>query len=817
MHCFRSGVSSFELPTAIQTNLRQARRRGLRHSTLAITTAILGAALAASTVEAQQFNLATGELLGQSASHDRALRHESTRKSADDLVYGMMVTRGARYLLRNGLDYLNYKEYERALKFLREAEIRNAELNDAEKLVLTRGIETAKRGIRQAAATEFPYALSERSGNRNGFSPAKSESSVPGGTNRSEMPPRKSILERSNGLTNSAAKNAADHEAPIILASGDAALINASSDNRVPTRSIQSDGKRPVVRHDSAQPQPFPDVPNFSNYPVGINELASQVTDFDKVASLRAEQKSESTSDDRSTVVAVSKQNVPENHGDDLTELRRKQLKKTIAAPKLKQFPVTSPTLAESSHSARTVIYHREEEQPPLPTNLGREDDVAYAPKQTSSPTALPLATITAIPNLTNELPPLPLDISNTVDQFRSTAENKATTTNDDLRARRSASAVDLPTVPEELSGQESRSSSASITIPPIDALGASAVTSSAITTRGVVSQASSPDSLDSRDKRESLSRVQAYVEETMATPSLELEPSFPMHTSTKMGLQDAKLPASLLAGVKATDLSSHSISPRQNSEPVQQSFKSVDLAGKELHDDSSLLPLPIENYRTASLASDTFIPNRATPSSTLRPELKREVEIIVRKQEEELRRRQQVQAQAAPPARDTLVSDLRAQTQLDISRAPSPAEARPIKAIPVPEDWVPLPPRSWVAQRKYWAAAATCHLPLYFQDPVLERYGHSVEQFVGPIGRYLTYPLDDPTQSTQRNQILQPFFSVGLFAFQIAALPYNILLDPPWEAQYDLGYYRPGDDIPTDTYWLPLHGYGPPFRGTNY
>ena len=190
-------------------------------------------------------------------------------------------------------------------------------------------------------------------------------------------------------------------------------------------------------------------------------------------------------------------------------------------------------------------------------------------------------------------------------------------------------------------------------------------------------------------------------------------------------------------------------------------------------------------------------------------------MEIIVRKQEDELRRKPP--AQPLAPTRDTIVSDLRAQTQLDISRAPSPAEARTIKAIPVPEDWVPLPPRNWAPQRKYWAAAATCHLPLYFQDPVLERYGHSVEQFVGPIGRYLTYPVDDPTQSTQRNQILQPFFSAGLFGLQIAALPYNVLMDPPWEAQYDLGYYRPGDSIPTDTYWLPLHGYGPRCAASNY
>jgi hypothetical protein len=164
-------------------------------------------------------------------------------------------------------------------------------------------------------------------------------------------------------------------------------------------------------------------------------------------------------------------------------------------------------------------------------------------------------------------------------------------------------------------------------------------------------------------------------------------------------------------------------------------------------------------------------------------------------------------------------ITDLRTQTQtqVDISRAPSPAEARPIRAIPVPEDWVPLGRREWSAQRKYWAAAATCHMPLYFQDPMLERYGHSVEQYFGPLGRYMAYPVDDHTQTTQRNQMVQPFFSVGLFAWQILTLPYALVVDPPWEAQYDLGYWRPGDKIPTDLYYQPLHGTGPPLTGRNY
>src|SRR6185312_1673844 len=143
----------------------------------------------------------------------------------------------------------------------------------------------------------------------------------------------------------------------------------------------------------------------------------------------------------------------------------------------------------------------------------------------------------------------------------------------------------------------------------------------------------------------------------------------------------------------------------------------------------------------------------RPNPISNLDADLQRRVEQIARIQDREEAERIHAQPQPQPdiPPREGGLSNLSTQTQLDISRAPSPAEARPIHAIPVPEDWVPLAARKWSPQSKYWAAAATCHLPLYFQDPVLERYGHPVEQFVGPIGRYLSYPVDDPKQSTQR------------------------------------------------------------------
>jgi hypothetical protein len=151
--------------------------------------------------------------------------------------------------------------------------------------------------------------------------------------------------------------------------------------------------------------------------------------------------------------------------------------------------------------------------------------------------------------------------------------------------------------------------------------------------------------------------------------------------------------------------------------------------------------------------------------------------------------------------------------THLELPRAPSPTEARPIRPIQLPEEFTTLGPRTWNPGRKLWVAAATCHMPLYFQDAVLERYGQSIEQGLGPAGRFVTYPLDDPRQSKARNQIAQPFVSLGLFCFQVAALPYNLVVDPPWEAEYDLGYYRPGDPIPPDTAYLPWLGVGPLFR----
>src|SRR3954447_9219482 len=159
---------------------------------------ILGAAIAASTVSAQQFLPSAGARRGGSAAPTSESMPPAgsvpSSSPADapgskaDPIFGMAASRGARYLLRNGLDYLNYQEYERALKYFREAETRQKELNEAERLSLKQGIERAQRGLREAVGSETPYALSKRSRRAGGFAAAKPDSQVAVASSLSAQP-----------------------------------------------------------------------------------------------------------------------------------------------------------------------------------------------------------------------------------------------------------------------------------------------------------------------------------------------------------------------------------------------------------------------------------------------------------------------------------------------------------------------------------------------------------------------------------------------------------------------------------------------------
>jgi hypothetical protein len=227
-------------------------------------------------------------------------------------------------------------------------------------------------------------------------------------------------------------------------------------------------------------------------------------------------------------------------------------------------------------------------------------------------------------------------------------------------------------------------------------------------------------------------------------------------------------------------------------------------------------LPMPVENSPAAASAASLPAASPGQNEVPVPPELQAEVARIAARRQAGVRTPgTRAGGSSADDTIGSIVID--EPTEYELPRPPSSTEARPLRRIPVPEEFVPLAKREWEPYKKYWAAPATCHMPLYFQDVALERYGNSVETYFGAGGRFLTYPVDDPKQSKQRNQILQPFFSAGLFAFQVIALPYNIAVDPPWEAEYDLGYYRPGDRMPRGTYYLPLTGVGPPLHGRRY
>ena len=80
---------------------------------------------------------------------------------------------------------------------------------------------------------------------------------------------------------------------------------------------------------------------------------------------------------------------------------------------------------------------------------------------------------------------------------------------------------------------------------------------------------------------------------------------------------------------------------------------------------------------------------------------------------------------------------------------------------------------RGIAAQQVSWRPAAICHLPLYFEDAMLERHGHV------------------------RWGHAQPIVSGAKFLTTMPLLPYITTLQPPCEPRYTLGHFRPGNCAP--------------------
>ncbi len=877
----------------------------------------------------------------------------------------MAATRGARYLLRNGLDYINYQEYERALRYLREAEVRQKELNDSEKLALKQAIERAQRGLREAVGSEAPYALSRRSHRTGGFAPARPETAIAADSpaaarSRPTPAPARTpsregddqgqpirlagveVLAQSGAaVATAAAANPDSRPAPAELpkplsvasdqpaqlpelsklpqitekpdlagagAEANPALVTpeaqpgpASTDLRTPARAAESLPAKEPAKSPEPGPQPTPGAPTQAAAPMtsepkldaaaaaaaAQHDLLSPLPPLTPAEEVQAKDSKPALAD--TADLKLEAQPVPAS--DPAARSAPAPIAAPGAGPELAKTAENTPATIDAKAVPASSTPASPASEPaggppgasPAPINLEPPSDpaakpvTATPPPSAREPESVPLPPLGTEAEAPRPSAPTPRDtapvqtpaaaeppaavqpLATGHDEPSSSPPHTAQETgqnrdgaNASVSTESAAPAVavvpdDLPPLPPQ--GTAARQTDSKIMadalppaaedLPPLpqpDASPAPAAPEQTGTKPASEVAAPAPASVPSPGPAPAEAPTAEPVPAAEPVPTLPADPRptapaaasspTPAETlqqvgapeATPSGTDSAPAPGSAPAEAAALlpvsgDSDLAPVPPAGGTRPIQ-----VD---PRLAEPRSSAVVPAAARMTPAVSADTesFIPLRENPPTTLHPELQREVEEIARKQEEDLRRSQERPAPTQPPgAGDTGMSTpTQTQTQVDISRAPSPAEARPIRAIPVPDDWVPLPRREWSPQRKYWAAAATCHLPLYFQDTMLERYGHSVETYFGPAGRCLTYPVDKPTESTQRNQIAQPFFSAGLFAWHIITWPYALVVDPPWEAQYDLGYWRPGDRIPTDLYYQPLHGTGPPLRGRQY
>lgn len=87
---------------------------------------------------------------------------------------------------------------------------------------------------------------------------------------------------------------------------------------------------------------------------------------------------------------------------------------------------------------------------------------------------------------------------------------------------------------------------------------------------------------------------------------------------------------------------------------------------------------------------------------------------------------------------------------------------------------------RNFAPTAALFEAPDLSYYPLYFQDPALERYGH-------------TY-----------HPLVQPAVSVARFGTQLVGLPYQMVIDPPFCLETGLGWLDPGDCNPKLHYQIP-------------
>lgn len=98
------------------------------------------------------------------------------------------------------------------------------------------------------------------------------------------------------------------------------------------------------------------------------------------------------------------------------------------------------------------------------------------------------------------------------------------------------------------------------------------------------------------------------------------------------------------------------------------------------------------------------------------------------------------------------------------------------VKAVPTQRVMAPEEAADCVCTGVEWVAPGTCHRPLYFENPSLERHGYSLG-------------------------LAQPFASAAHFVGNAAIFPYRFAAEPTCDCVYTLGHERPGTPTPLRYY----------------
>lgn len=103
---------------------------------------------------------------------------------------------------------------------------------------------------------------------------------------------------------------------------------------------------------------------------------------------------------------------------------------------------------------------------------------------------------------------------------------------------------------------------------------------------------------------------------------------------------------------------------------------------------------------------------------------------------------------------------------------------------------------RPWMVSQYEWDAPATRHLPLYFEEPNLERMGYTC----------CCNPHCTECESCWwQEDYVQPFVSAIHFYGQVAIVPIRVFCEPPAEPVYTLGVDRPGSPVCYRSHLLPF------------